>query len=169
MAAGNKPKGKFLSFHLEGEETDSEKFVMGVPLGSDQRKYFFRKIPEFTGSDVEWFYPFKSENGQSYGVAFRLNSKSAVKLNDLCRTYPGKLFGINVVGSLFKAVIIDRPSTDGIIVLWSGLTENHLTLFRTKFPHVDDFQGGNSQTTSGPQFNLPKKNNPFKFPKKKTE
>jgi|GEM_PF-411366 len=169
IAAGNKSKTKIISFHLEGSETDNPKFVIPVKLGSDYRQYYFSRIPSFTDSDIEWFYPFTSGDGQSYGAAFHLKSHAAAELKGLCLTHPGKLLGIRVSGAQFQAVIIDRPVNDGVIVLWQGLTQEHLTLFRKKFPHVDDFLGVSSATDSGPQFSLPKKKNPFQFKKKKKE
>ncbi len=170
IAAGNKSRGKAISFHLEGEATSSSKFVMPVKLGSEGRQYFFSKAPAFTSSDIEWFYPFTSEDGQSFGAAFRLNDRAALELKDMGRTSPGKLLGISVAGSGLQAVIIDRPVNDGIIVLWKGLTQAHLELFQKSFPHVDDVRGAQtSATNSGPEFELPEKKNPFQFPKKKSE
>lgn len=172
IAAGNKSKGKSISFHLEGEQTSSSKFVMPIKLGSEGREYFFSKAPTFTSSDIEWFYPFRSENGQSFGAAFRLKTRAALELKDMGRTSPGKLLGISVAGSGLQAVIIDRPVNDGIIVLWRGLTQEHLELFQKSFPHIDDVQGANSETAatnSGPEFDLPQKKNPFQFPKKKSQ
>lgn len=176
IAAGNKSKGKSISFHLEGEETSSAKFVMPVKLGSEGRQYFFSKSPVFTSSDIDWFYPFTSEDGQSFGAAFRLNDHAALELKDLGRTSPGKLLAISVASASLQAIIIDRPVNDGIIVLWSGLTQAHLELFQKDFPHVDDVTGaapagngatGNGATVydSGPEFEMPKKKNPFQFKK----
>ena len=164
FSAGNKSKRKVVSFHIQGAETDGEKFVIPITMGS--QRYYFRKIPVFTDEDVKWFYPFNSRDGKSFGVAFCLKNHAAMKLNDICRTHPGKLLAINVIGAPTQAVIIDRPPNDGIIVLWKGMTQDYLTLFRAKFPHMDDVLGTTSATDSGPQFNLPKKKSPFKFSKK---
>ena len=33
---------------------------------------------------------------------------------------------------------IDRPVSDGVIVIWQGFNEKHLRLFTQRFPHVRD-------------------------------
>lgn len=167
LSAGKKLQSTLVSFHVEGDETDNPRFVLPVKLGDEHRQYFFSRVPSFTDSDIQWFYPFVSEDGASYGAAFRLKDHAAIELKGICLTNPGKLIGCRVVGAPFSAVMIDRPIDDGVIVVWSGISQQNLSDFRKKFPHVDDFRGVSSQSDTGPQFELPtkRKKNPFSFKK----
>lgn len=166
LGAGKKYQMFLVTFHLEGDQHDNPKFMHPVKLGQDHRQYFFSKIPTFKDNDIEWFYPFTSRDGGSYGAAFQLKEHALQELKGVTLTNQGKLLGIRIAGSpLQHAVLIDRPVTDGVIVLWEGLTQNHLKQFRKRFPHVDDYAakkgllapGGDGSSTpdSGPRFKLP--------------
>ncbi|MEM6278303.1 MAG: hypothetical protein AAF733_02415 [Verrucomicrobiota bacterium] len=151
-AGGKKTKGLVVTFHVEAEETDNQKFVTPVKLGSEHRQYFFSKIPTFTDRDIKWFYPFTAADGVSYGAAFRLLDHSAVELKGVTLTNQGKLLGLRCSDAPIQAVLIDRPIEDGIIVVWSGLQQRHLEEFRKKFPHVDDIE-----PDTGPEFAMPQR------------
>lgn len=149
-AGGRKSKVHLVSIHIEAEQTDSPKFVTPVKLGSEHRQYFFKNIPVFTDSDIAWFYPFSAEDGVSYGAAFKLKEHAAVNLKGITLTNQGKLLGLRCADAPLKAVLIDRPLDDGIVVMWSGLQQRHLQQFQKRFPHVDTVL-----QNSGPQFALP--------------
>lgn len=148
--AGKKTKMALITFHLEGEETGNPKFMTPVKLGKEHRQYYFNKIPIFTDKDIEWFYPFTSRDGASFGAAFKLKDHAATNLKALTLTNQGKIIGIRASDAQLSAVLIDRPVSDGVIVMWEGLQQRHLAEFRARFPHVDDLS-----TDSGPQFALP--------------
>ncbi len=151
LGAGTKTKGLVITFHLEGEESDSEKFVTPVKLGSEHRQYFFRKMPAFTSADLLWFYPFVAQDGQSFGAAFRLKDHKAQELTGLTTANQGQLFGTRIVGGPMSAVVIDRPINDGVLVMWEGLAQQHLQFINSQVPHVD--QVGSPDAV--PSFNLP--------------
>ena len=151
LAAGSKVKGFVVTFHLEGQAEDSAKFVTPVKLGSEHRQYYFKKVPEFNDKDISWFYPFISQDGASFGAAFRLNAKATQELTNLTIANQGRLMGTRVLDAPLRAVIIDRPIDDGVLVIWDGLSQNHLKLINSKIPHVDRIRGG-SET---PGFALP--------------
>ncbi len=151
LASGTKVKGYAVTFHLEGGEEESEKFVTPVKLGSEHRQYYFRKMPEFNDNDIAWFYPFIAQDGASFGAAFRLKDSSAEELNGVTIANQGKLFGTRVLDAPLQAVIIDRPINDGTVVIWEGLSKDHLKLINEKIPHVDQLRG----QTEIPQFELP--------------
>ncbi|MEM7601612.1 MAG: hypothetical protein AAF357_09380, partial [Verrucomicrobiota bacterium] len=151
-AGGKKTKGLVVTFHVEAEQTDSPKFVTPVKLGTEHRQYFFSKIPAFTDRDVAWFYPFTAADGVSYGAAFRLLDHAATELKGITLTNQGKLLGLRCADAPLQAVLIDRPIDDGIIVVWSGLQQRHLEMFRNKFPHADDVA-----PNTGPEFAMPQR------------
>lgn len=148
--AGKKYKLYLVTFHLEAEKTDNPKMITPVKLGKEHRQYFFSKIPTFTDHDIKWFYPFTAEDGVSYGAAFQLKDHALTELKAISLTNQGKLLGLRCSDAPLQAVLIDRPITDGVVVIWSGLQQRHLQEFRKRFPHVDDLA-----PPSGPEFNLP--------------
>jgi len=150
FGAGQQSARYLITMHLEGNETDTEKFVTPVKLGSEHRQYYFRKIPEFTDRDIQWFYPFTATDGVSYGAAFKFKDNASSRLKDLTLVNHGRLFAVRCSDAMLQAVRIDRPIDDGIVVIWQGLQQRHLQEFRKKFPHVDDLGGDRS-----PQFALP--------------
>ncbi|MDF1862406.1 MAG: hypothetical protein P1U87_19470 [Verrucomicrobiales bacterium] len=148
--AGKKYKLYLVTFHLEAEKTDNPKMITPVKLGREHRQYFFNKIPTFTDHDIQWFFPFTSDDGVSYGAAFKLKDHALTELKAITLTNQGKLLGLRCSDAPLEAVLIDRPITDGVVVVWNGLQQRHLQEFRKRFPHVDDLA-----PPSGPEFNLP--------------
>jgi len=150
--AGGKPSRIYaVTFHLEGEEKDNPKFNVPVKLGQESRQYIFSKIPTFTDNDVSWFYPFTAADGVSFGAAFKFKEHAAQELKGVTLTNQGKLLGIRAADAPIQAVLIDRPIDDGVVVIWSGLTQEHLEKFQKEFPHVDDFKPKNKPATEMPQ------------------
>lgn len=150
IGAGKKYQLYLVTFHVEGEMTDNPKMITPVKLGAEHRQYYFSKIPSFTDHDIAWFYPFTSRDGASFGVAFKLKDHAAQELKGITLTNQGKLLGIRCSNAPIQAVLIDRPIDDGVIVIWEGLSQDHLKEFKRRFPHVDDVRGN-----PGPQFKLP--------------
>ena len=153
--AGNKAKGYLLTVHVEAPAEDSPKFASPVKLGSESRQYYFRKIPEFKDDDIAWYYPFTSRDGNSFGVAFKLKSHQAAALKALTLTHQGKLLGLRIPSAPYKAVLIDRPIDDGIIVYWDGLSKQHLQAFGKKFPHADAVRQARGGTPDPTAVSLP--------------
>jgi hypothetical protein len=150
FAIGKQYKLYLVTFHIQGEETDNPKFTTAVNLGSESRQYLFNKVPTFTDSDVAWFYPFTSEDGASFGAAFRFKEHAAIELKGITLTNQGKLLGIRCSDAPLQAVLIDRPADDGVVVIWSGLQQKHLQEFEKRMTHVDKFV-----PKAGPQFAKP--------------
>ena len=138
---GKKTKGYLVTVHIEGSEEEAPKFAAPAKLGSESRQYYFKIIPEFTDDHIAWFYPFVSEDGKSFGAAFKLQSFQVEALKGLTLQHSGKLLGIRIPSAPVQAVLIDRPIDDGIIVFWEGLSKEHLQFFEKKFPHVEDVLG----------------------------
>ena len=154
--AGSKAKGLVVSFHLEGQAEDTEKFVTPVKLGSEHRQYYFRKMPSFTNLDMQWFYPFVAQDGASYGAAFRLKNHKAQELTGITIANQGKLLGVRVLDAPLQALVIDRPVNDGILVVWGGLSKNHIQLIGSKLTHVDELTGQQTSLEQLPSFNVPR-------------
>ena len=148
MGNGKKAKSSLVTFHLEGSSDEAPKFSIPIKLGSEMRQYYFKRVPSLTDADIAYFYPFVSENGASYGVGFKLTPYGTETLKALTLTNQGKLLGIRVPNAPYSAVMIDQPVEDGVIVLWEGLTQDHLKAFEKKFYHIEDLSDGNEGRTS---------------------
>lgn len=150
--AGQKDKGYLITFHVEAEDNSNPKMVTPVKLGAEHRQYFFGKLPTFSANDIQWFYPFTSQDGYTYGAAFRFKEHASQELKAITLTNQGKLLAVRCSDAPIHAVLIDRPIDDGVVVVWNGLQQRHLEEFRKVFPHVDDVSG---QGGAGPEFALP--------------
>lgn len=137
MGGGKKSQSFLITFHVEGAADEAPEFASPVKLGTEMRQYYFRKVPEFTDQDIDWFYPFVSQDGQTFGAAFKLNESASQQLKALCLTHQGKLLGARIANAPYTAVMIDRPVDDGVLVVWQGLGKAHLKAFEKKFPHSD--------------------------------
>lgn len=142
MGNGKKAKSSLVTFHLEGTQEEAPKFSIPIKLGSEMRQYYFKRVPSLTDADIAYFYPFVSENGASFGVGFKLTPYGTETLKALTLTNQGKLLGIRVPNAPYGAVMIDQPIEDGVIVLWEGLTQDHLKAFEKKFAHIEALTNG---------------------------
>jgi hypothetical protein len=134
---GKKAQSFLITFHVEGVADEAPEFASPVKMGTEMRQYYFRKVPEFTDQDIEWFHPFISQDGQTYGAAFKLNGNASQQLKALCLTHAGKLLGARIANAPYSAVMIDRPVDDGVLVVWQGLGKAHLKAFEKKFRHSE--------------------------------
>ena len=153
--AGKKSQSYLVTFHVEGTAEEAPEFASPVKLGTEMRQYFFKKVPEFTDSDIAWFFPFISQDGQSFGVAFKLKPNATQQLKALCLTHQGKLLGARIANAPYTAVMIDRPVDDGVIVVWQGLGKAHLKAFEKKFPHIDQAALGSRAEPDPTAISLP--------------
>lgn len=133
--AGGKADPKVnLSFHLETAETDNPKMIFPYEV-SGQRK-FFRRVPDITSHDIAAFGPFPSDDGQSYGVAFRLRDTGKNRLAALTTDNQGKWLVAQVNGRLVDAVFIDKPVSDGFIIIWKGVTLDEIHQYDKVAPRI---------------------------------
>lgn len=135
-----------LSFHLETTADEYPDFAQAIKMGNPAQQFYFSKMPLVTDHDIAWFYPFLADDGATYGVAFKLNRKGTDVLLQASTTpsNQGKLIAANVQaisrkqGMIRTYIQIDRGSTDGVLVIWKGLSDEHLRIFTQRFPHVRD-------------------------------
>jgi len=147
MGSGKRGADILVSFHLEANQSRFEqKLAEAVKVGDSANQYYFDKIPLFTDDHIEWFYSFLSEDGTTFGAAFKLNIRAADILQVTSRTPEnrGKLVAVNVMPisknslPIRSFLEVDKPITDGIIVIWKGLSDEHLKIFAKHFPHSRD-------------------------------
>lgn len=149
LGSGKRSDSVLVSFHLETSREEWPKFAHAVKMGDPAQQYYFKLSPIITDADILWFHPFISEDGVTYGAAFKLKDAGSERLTNLTSdpTYRGRLLGVHVqpVGPKTSPVLsylqIDRRITDGTLVIWKGLTDTHLRAFTQRFAHVRDFMG----------------------------
>lgn len=125
MAAG-KPKGPFIGMHPEGDKNEGPRMVRPDNVGG--QVVFFRISPEVSGRHFGAYAPFMADDG-SFGVQLQLKEEGERAVQVMCSTYQGKLVRIIVNGRPVDTVRLDRPPTDGKIIIWTGLTKQDLLLF----------------------------------------
>ena len=127
VQANGRKATTFLSFHIEAESVEEGKMVERIRLGN--KDYFFRRAPEITNDQVETFYAFRSSNGRSFGAAFKLNKVGKQRLTVITEVSVGQRLLTAVNQKPINFVVIDTPIRDGVIVVWSGLTAEHIEMF----------------------------------------
>jgi len=151
LASSKRGEAVLVSFHMETSKEDYPKFAQAVKMGNPAQQFYFKLSPVVTDQDIVWFYPFISEDGVTYGAAFKLSNVGTNRLTNLTSepANRGRLLAANVqpVSSRTPPVRtflqIDRRITDGTLVVWKGLTDEHLRVFTKQFGHVRDYMGAN--------------------------
>jgi hypothetical protein len=136
IANGKKTPPASISFHVEGSAMEGPKFVRKVKTVAGER--YFRKVPEISTHDIVAFSPFPADDQTTYGVLFKLNKRASQRLNASTNLNRGKLLLALVNGQAIGVVRIDKPVTDGMLVIWSGIKENEIKLYDQVAPRIGE-------------------------------
>ena len=123
-----------VSFHMQGSQTDGPK--MSLPQNVAGTNVYFRLSPEISHNDIESFRPFPAEDGTSYGVLFKLSRTGAQRLSSVTNANQGRLMMARLNGRPIDVVTIDRPITDGVIVIWQGVTVGEIAAADRTMPRI---------------------------------
>ena len=96
-------------------------FTVRVKAGNPPRDIFIEKIPSISERDVASFYPYRAADG-SYSVVLQLDAHGSTVLEALSAQRMGMLIIASVGGRLTATLKIDKPISDGIVFIPSGLT-----------------------------------------------
>lgn len=132
-SAGAKRGKATVSFHMQTVSTDNPKMIF--PHVSNGRTRYFLRMPEISTKDVAAFSPFPSDLGD-YGLVFKLKPNSAQRLAAVTNANQGQWMAAQVNGRPVDGVLIDKPVTDGVLVVWSGLTMADVEIFDKAFPRI---------------------------------
>jgi len=135
-ASGKKAPPASISFHVEGSGVEGPKFVRKVKTIAGER--YFRKVPEISTKDIVAFSPFPADDQTTYGVVFKLSKRAAQRLNASTNLNRGKLLLAIVNGQAVGVVRIDKPVTDGMLVIWSGIKEHEIKLYDQVAPRIGE-------------------------------
>ncbi len=134
-ASGKKETKTAVSFHMETEGTDNPKMIF--PFLANGKERFFRRLPEISMKDVMSFNPFPSEfGGGDYGVVFKLKGSAANRFTAITSANSGRWMISQINGRVVDGFLIDKPVTDGQIVIWKGVTLQDIALLDAEFPRI---------------------------------
>lgn len=136
-ANGKKGEGGSISFHMQGDAAEGDKFVRKVK--TEAGTHHFRKVPEVATNDIIAFSPFPSEEDpKTYGVVFQLSKRASQRLYASTNLSQGKLLLALVNGQAVGVVRIGKPVTDGMLVIWSGVSEQEVKLYDKRAPRIGE-------------------------------
>lgn len=136
MANGKKTPPAAVSFHVEGNAQEGPKFVRKVQTVAGER--YFRKVPEVGTDDIVAFSPFPADDNKTYGIVFQLSKRAAQRLHASTNLNQGKLLLALVNGQAVGVVKIDKPVTDGLLVIWSGIQQHEIKLYDKLAPRIGE-------------------------------
>ncbi len=132
LGMAKKPPPLTVRFHSETNPNDTSTFGMQVQLTNPPRQAFVSKVPEFSEEDIEAVFPFPAADG-TLGCAFQLDAHGKLALETMSRDKTGKVLVVVVNGRQVVNMVIDRPVTDGVVTIQSGLTPAEIALLQKKF------------------------------------
>ncbi len=136
IAGGSKGKKVDITFHIETEATDNPRMIFTSEVMGHQK--FFRRIPEVSSKDFVAFSPFPSDDQSSYGVILQLKDSARGRLEAVTRAYSGKWLISKAFGRIIDGVLIEDPVTDGLVVVWNGLTIEEIKQIDEYIPRIGE-------------------------------
>ena len=154
----NKKPKFLLTFHTQGTEMDSPRSVFPYVLPGENRKVIMKWIPEFTHDNVSAFQPFKADDGKTNGATFKLDFRGTNALSMVSRTQQGQIIMTLLNGKPIGYLTLDKPSGDGLITVWDGITDAVLKEMSKKYPPIKGLQSvSNAHPDMLPTTNAEKK------------
>jgi hypothetical protein len=130
-----KPKYK-ISVHVQGDQNDMPRDIIKFPING--RELAFKRVPEFTQSDISAFEPFDSPDGANagQGVVLQLDFHGKNALQTLTNTHQGEYVLSVVNGVPVDLVQTDKPIGDGRFTIWRGLSPETIQQMEKKLPRI---------------------------------
>ena len=136
MASGKKAPTAAVSFHLETSADEFPKFARKVnTLAGDG---YYRLVPEASTKDVTAFTSFPAEDGNTYGLVFKLDKEASRRLQATTSLHNGKLLLAMINGQPHGVVRIDRAISDGVLVIWKGVKLEHIRFYDETLPRIGE-------------------------------
>ncbi len=96
-------------------------FTAKVKVGNPPREIVIEKIASISERDVAGFYPYRASDG-SYSAVLQLDRHGSATLEAISAQKIGLVIVASVSGRLTATLKVDKPISDGIIFIPSGLT-----------------------------------------------
>lgn len=71
-------------------------------------------------------------------MVFKLNAQGTKRLNEVTTMHRDKLLLSLVNGQPLGIVRIDRPVSDGVLVIWTGITQQEIKLYDQIAPRIGE-------------------------------
>ena len=134
-AGGKAGELGMVTFHLEIDPSGATPKIAFSQMDNSKLRYFLR-TPEVTMKDMLAFSPIPSGAGDDYGLVFQLKPAARQRLYALSVANPGKYLLAQANGRVVDGVWIDKPVTDGVLVIWKGITTGDIKLFDKALPRI---------------------------------
>ena len=122
---------------METDVSDNPKMIF-PQLANGQTRYF-RRMPDVSLKDMASFNPFPSEfGGDDYGIVFRLKPNAVNRFAALTNANQGRWMISQVNGRVADGFLIDRQVSDGVVVIWKGVTLADIALFDAQLPRTGE-------------------------------
>jgi hypothetical protein len=119
ISAGKEPVF-LISFHEEGQSIDGPKKVKQFAINGERR--YFRLSPLFTQNNMTSYWPFQSEDGQTWGAVFWLDRTGQHVLERVGVANRGQFVAAAVNRVPLDVLYVDGQPKDNCIVIWKGLS-----------------------------------------------
>lgn len=124
-------------FHVEAVGNAGGSFTIPAKFRNPPREGFIESVPFVSEKNIVSIYPMLHFDG-TLGCAFQLDKSGALGL----RTVSTDRRGASVVGFIATKggthqlidLPIDRPITDGVIYVPTGLTQGEIQMLQKKYP-----------------------------------
>ncbi|MEI6606664.1 MAG: hypothetical protein WCP35_15255 [Verrucomicrobiota bacterium] len=135
QAGGKAGELGMVTFHLEIDASGASQKIAFSQMDNGKMRYFLR-TPEITMKDMVAFSPIPSGAGEDYGLVFQLKATASQRLYSLSVANPGKYLLAQANGRVVDGVWIDKPVSDGMLVIWKGITTGDIKLFDKELPRI---------------------------------
>ncbi|MGI8604243.1 MAG: hypothetical protein ACR2OZ_14805 [Verrucomicrobiales bacterium] len=118
VSAGKTPT-YLISFHEEGSAEDGAKRVKSFEVQGETR--YFKTSPTLTQNNIKSYWPFPSQDGQTWGAMFWLDESGGKALQRIGAANRGQLITAAIDRVPVDILYVDAQPPDARIVIWKGL------------------------------------------------
>jgi len=134
VGSGKKEEKLSVSFHLETEATDNPKMIF--PQLANGKNRFFSRSPEIATKDFVSFSTFPAQEGEDYGVIFKLKGSATNRFSAITTANQGRWMVSQINGRVVDGILIDKTVNDGFIVIWKGVTLADVAMLDEQLPRI---------------------------------
>lgn len=131
FSMGKRPEKNRLTFHIQTDQSDGQKMVFAVPFGN--KNLFFSKTPVTATKEIVSLKHFVAEDG-TFGATFSFDKAGGGRIAAVTTARQDKWLVAMLNGRPVDVVFIDRPVTDGKLVIWKGIKQTEIIRFEYAMP-----------------------------------
>jgi hypothetical protein len=139
LGMGKKEPIFTVRFYAEAKKEDTDRFAKSITFRHTKREGYIENIPAVHEKNIKAVYPVQAADG-TWGCTFVLDHSGRMALEVLSTTRRGTSV-VAFVGTVNGAhqvveLLVDKPITDGVIFIPSGLTEMEIGTIVKTWPVV---------------------------------